>query len=95
MKKHISSARYQNHNRSAKHVTLKKVKKEMFYNLRKAKESVYQRSGPLTQNLKAELISLWRKYMDGRSRTEKIIIGIIALSFFILLIILIVEVARK
>ena len=69
----------------------KKVQREVLYYIRKAKEN----ASPVAEKMQTTLGELWTRYMDGRTKSEKIIIGIIAVSVFILFVLLIAVVAKK
>ena len=90
-----TSTRYQNSRKGGKEVTIKKIKREIATFIFKTKEGVHQNPGPCAEKIKTELVSFWKKHMDGKSKTEKIVIGMIAFSFFLLLVILIAIVSKK
>jgi hypothetical protein len=58
-------------------------------------KGIRERTGPQAQKVQASLTALWKKYMGGKSATEKMIIAIVALSFFVLFILLFVVIGKK
>lgn len=57
-------------------------------------KKVHDKSGPRVQKLMADFMVRWHKYMNGRGTAEKVFIFTVAISLFILFILLIVVVAK-
>ena len=57
-------------------------------------QKVQTGTGPFIENVKKDMILLWRKYMGGRSTSEKAVIIVIAISLFVLFILLLVVLAK-
>jgi hypothetical protein len=98
-------------NKSSSQILLNKTKREAIYYFRKAKEQTVTVAGkikhgavsashkiqqnPEAQKIQAVFMALWTKCMEGRTITEQMIIGVVGLSFFVLVILLIVVIAKK
>jgi hypothetical protein len=97
--------------KSSSQILLNKTKREAIYYFRKAKEQTFTVAGkfkhgavsashkmqqnPRAQKIQAVFMALWTKYMEGRTMTEQMIVGVVGLSFFVLVILLIVVIAKK
>ena len=51
-------------------------------------------TGPFIERMKKDIILLWRKYMGGRSNSEIAVIIVIAISLFVLFVLLMVVLAK-